>query len=772
MKITPHRCMPAAALLMFAAATGAPAQPAASTQPAATQPAPATQPSAEATGSGTVLPGGKVLLNFRNASLDAVLAFLSEAGGLTVINDIKLEGRVNVLNRQPMTIEEAIDVLNTILKDRNYAAVRKGKTLRVVALDMAKKATIPVRTGNDPKDIADTDEVITQVIPVRFADAKQLKTDLAPLIPSYADLSSNVSTNTLILTDTSSNIRRVVEIIRALDTSVSTVSRVKVFSLKYANATSAARLIQEVFKQDTTTTGTQNNNRGGFARFFGGGGGPFGGGGAGGAQASSEEGGKPQNKVTASADDRTNTLVVSAPIDVMPVIEQVLKEIDANPAQDQAVFTYFLRNAQATNIQNVINNLFNTSGTGGRTTTGTTGTNNRNTNTNTNTGRTGNTAGGGGINTGINLGTFGGGAGAGNTNTNRTGMNTTVSAGMPRLSAGASQTAAELAGQVYAVADADTNSVLIMTGSSNFERVKKLLAELDRAVPQVLIKVLLAEVSHNDDKDIGVEFSAINLQGTGKTTAFTDFGVATNTPGGLMLRLIEKDVTASISALQKVGKLDVLSRPYILASDNQTASIIVGQTVPFITNSRTTDTGGTVNTIQYQDIGIILNVTPHINPDGLVIMDVGPEISSISDQTVPISETVNASVFNKRSAQTRIAIADGQTIVIGGLMQDQKTQSTQKVPLLGEIPGLGLLFQRNINKVNKTELLIFLTPHVASDPNRLQTMTEDEKKGPVLVPKAVAPGVYEEHIRGLERGGVHSTTQPATQPAAGGAGEK
>src|SRR5206468_3714486 len=120
----------------------------------------------------------------------------------TVINDAKIEGRINVINRQPISIAEALTVLNTVLKDRGFAAVRRGKTLRIVTLDDAKKNTIPVQKGNDPKAIAETDEVITQVIPVRFADAVQLKKDLSPLVPGYADLSANASTNTLILTDT------------------------------------------------------------------------------------------------------------------------------------------------------------------------------------------------------------------------------------------------------------------------------------------------------------------------------------------------------------------------------------------------------------------------------------------------------------------------------------------------------------------------------------------------------------------------------------------
>jgi general secretion pathway protein D len=185
--------------------------------------------------------------------------------------------------------------------------------------------------------------------------------------------------------------------------------------------------------------------------------------------------------------------------------------------------------------------------------------------------------------------------------------------------------------------------------------------------------------------------------------------------------------------------------------------------VPYITYSQLTDTGQTNNSIAYTDIGIILNVTPHINPDGLVVMDVGPEISSIdTSTTVPISSTVNATVFTKRSAQTRVAIKDGQTIVIGGLMQDQKNSVVNQVPLLGDIPFLGELFKRTTTTTSKTELLIFLTPHVAREPDRLGAMSAQEQQGAIITPKAVGPGVFDEHLKGLQRGADPQATQPST----------
>jgi general secretion pathway protein D len=267
-----------------------------------------------------------------------------------------------------------------------------------------------------------------------------------------------------------------------------------------------------------------------------------------------------------------------------------------------------------------------------------------------------------------------------------------------------------------------------MTSPKNYEKIRAIIEELDAPVPQVLIKVLLVEITTNDNFDLGAEFSVLNMRNSGGSTITgTDFIGSTETDG-LITRTIEGDLDFTIRALQEVGKLNVLSRPYILTSNNQKATITVGQEVPFITDTRVTETGQTINTIKYQDIGIILSVTPTINPDGLVIMDVKPEISTTTAETVPISEKVSAAVFAKRSADSRVAILNGQTIVIGGLMQDQETDSVKKVPLLGDIPYLGELFKRTTKKKEKTELLIFLTPQVASGDMALQGISENEKK--------------------------------------------
>ncbi len=261
-------------------------------------------------------------LNFKDASLHSVLEYLSAAAGLVVVETVPVESRITVISLQPLSIDETVALLNTALKEKGYAAVRTGRTLKIMSLADAKKAAIPVTSGGIAERIEPSDQIVTHIIPVQFADVTQLKTNLTPLLPSYADLQANTALNALILTATQTNVRHIVEVVHTLDTQGASVSDIKVFQLQYASATSAATLITNMFKADASATGggPRFGTGGGGGRGGGpGGGGPGGGGpGAfmatllGGGGGATETATARQPKVTAQADDRTNSLVVSA----------------------------------------------------------------------------------------------------------------------------------------------------------------------------------------------------------------------------------------------------------------------------------------------------------------------------------------------------------------------------------------------------------------------------------------------------------------------------
>lgn len=305
---------------------------------------------------------------------------------------------------------------------------------------------------------------------------------------------------------------------------------------------------------------------------------------------------------------------------------------------------------------------------------------------------------------------------------------------------------ATMVGDAIITSDPETRRLIVITDDDTNEQIKSVIASLDQPKPQVLINVVFLQVTHGDDLNLGVDahYKRAGVD-DGKGIVQTLFGTSALTTGAFY-RLSHANIDATINALAVFGKTEILSRPSILARSSQQATITVGQEVPFITNSRVTDTGQTVNTVQYQDIGIILRVTPYITQDGMVEMIVSPEISSVSDRTVAISDTVRTPLIDKRSADTVVVTPDNKTVVIGGLISTTTTDSDSKVPLLGDIPLLGMAFKRKVKTDTKQELLIFMTPHVVKRPNDLVQLTEDERGKLEMAPKTFEKKEVEKYL--------------------------
>lgn len=309
---------------------------------------------------GTVFGDKTLRLNFRGASLETVLNYLSEAAGFIIILDTEVRGKVDVWSSQLVSQDEALNILNSALNRNGYATIRNGRTLTIVTKDEAKKRDLPVKSGNNPLDIPKNDEMVTQIIPVRFINAAQLTKDLQPLLPDKATMTANDSGNALVITDTQINIRRYAEIVRAIDTSISSISSVKVFQMRYSDAKELAAVLKDLFPaQDTTTRNTGGGfGRGGFGGGFPGAGGGGAGGGGGNGSSSSSNGRPNASRVIAAADERSNSLVVSAPDDVMPTIEDIVKNVDT-PVEDITELRVFhLRNADPVEMAAVLSDLF------------------------------------------------------------------------------------------------------------------------------------------------------------------------------------------------------------------------------------------------------------------------------------------------------------------------------------------------------------------------------------------------------------------------------
>lgn len=291
-------------------------------------------------------------LNFRGAPLDMVLNYLSDAAGFIIVPETDIHGKVDVWSNQPLTKDEAVDLLNKVLANEGYAVLRDGRTLTIVTQAEAKKRDIPVKTGYEPANIPKDQQIVTQIIPVRFINAVQLAKDLQPLMPTQTTMTANEGGNALVITDTQQNIHRLAEIIKALDTTVSSLSSVRVFPLKYADAKTVADMIKEVFASSDTSSNSGRGGRGQF-RF-----GPFGPQGGGDNNTANSSGRPGASKVVATSDDRSNSLVVSAPDDLMPTIEQLVASVDTNVEDVTEIRVFRLKNADPQETADLLTSLF------------------------------------------------------------------------------------------------------------------------------------------------------------------------------------------------------------------------------------------------------------------------------------------------------------------------------------------------------------------------------------------------------------------------------
>ena len=323
-------------------------------------------------------------------------------------------------------------------------------------------------------------------------------------------------------------------------------------------------------------------------------------------------------------------------------------------------------------------------------------------------------------------------------------------------------------GDAYFSIDPETHRVVYIADEETARYISQVLTNLDRPKPQVLIKVVFVEVTYNNASDIGLEggWGRQNMNGTiQNASAVNGFGlsglssvVATNfnqfgqpissfspvspmtQQGAGLYQILGQDYQVTLRAIAQAGRAKILSRPSILARNNQPATINVGQYVPLITSVSYNPLNGTpINAITYTTIGVTLQVTPFITADGLVQMMVSPSISSLDPTiTVPIAQGVNAPVIDNRSADTVVVTADGETVIIGGLMESDKSTTDTKIPFLGDIPVLGNLFKRRQKSDAQTELLIFLTPYIVQNPTELAALSARERA------KADAPKAFKE----------------------------
>jgi type II secretion system protein D len=363
-------------------------------------------------------------------------------------------------------------------------------------------------------------------------------------------------------------------------------------------------------------------------------------------------GSEEQTALNVSVDPRTNTLLVGGTEHYVALVQQIIETLDSSEALERKTEVYRLKNAQAAEVGTAIRSFLD----------------------------------------------------------QERQRVTQV------LGADAVGTAQRLLEREVAIVPEQVSNTLLLSASPRyFDQIHQIIEELDQAQSQVLIQVLLAEVTLDSNRDLGFEWSFTKNLGNGWNVGTgTDFGIPTQMKnfGGYSALVTGNNMQFLMRALENDGRVEVLSRPQILTADNKVASINIGQRVPIITGSSTTPQGGQINTFDYRDVGVNLTVTPRITGEGFVKIDVGATNSSLSSSSVEINDKATVPIINERRASTTVTVQSGQTVVIGGLIGTVDDVRRKKTPFLGDIPGVGFFFRSSSKKSERRELLIMLTPQV------------------------------------------------------------
>ncbi|MES2354180.1 MAG: type II secretion system secretin GspD [Pseudomonadota bacterium] len=625
-----------------------------------------------------------VTLNFVNADIQSVIKTVGMITGKNFLIDPRVNGTVNIVSNGPVAKNLVYPTLLSALRLQGFSAVEQNGFVKIIPEADAKlNYTIttdkPIKGGGD--------RIVTQVYQLQYENAAQLLPVLRPLISPNNVIAAYPATNTLVITDYAENVRRINQIIQSIDQP--NQGEIYTIPLKYASAVDVSQLLNRLMPET--------------------------------AQAPGQPGTTP--KLVFTVDTRTNSLFIRSDNPAYVHRIRVLAEqMDTPAAAGGNIHVIYLRNAEATKVADTLRALLS-----GQPTTSTTP---------------------------QNLQQAAAGAPASGTG-GAPGASAAPSFGNTSSAAAAQPTASSI--QAYP----STNSLVIVASDPVYNSLRTVIDKLDARRAQVFVEALIVEVTSSKAAEFGIQWQ--DLTGVSKTgsniiggtnfsagslgtapTSTSIIGAAANiaTVGaGLNIGIVKGSVSINGQQFLNLGVLaralendqaaNILSTPNILTLDNEEATIIVGQNVPFITGSYSQTSSGTsgssaanpFQTIDRKDVGLTLKVKPQIAEGGSIKLQLYQEVSSVTTDAARF-QTADI-ITNKRSVQSTVLVDDSQIIVIGGLVQDEVNTSKSGIPVLGSIPILGNLFRSETRNRTKTNLMIFLRPHVLREDKSSAQITED-----------------------------------------------
>jgi general secretion pathway protein D len=607
-----------------------------------------------------------VSIDFNNVDIHLFIKFMSELTGTNFVVDPNVKGKVTIISPARISLDEAYRVFESVLEVNGFTTVSAGEIVKILPAPEAR--TRNIQTLLEQEKAGPEDKVVTQLIPLKYADPEEIKRLFTPLVSKNSVILGYPPANTLIITDVQSNIQRLMKIIRQID-QPGAGQKIEVVSLNHADAAKLVTLLTNLFK----TTAPARPQQAGAAA---------------------------EKQPVIVADERTSTIVMLASEVDIARIKNLIEKIDkVTPRGKGKINVYYCEHANAEDLAKVLSEIPSQQASTG-------------------------------------AAAIGGAGGAGATTATQRGP------------------AAVVMGKVQINADKATNSLIIMADKEDYEVVEAVIKKLDIPRSMVYIESLIMEVNATKGLDLGVQwqlFDRTNVDNNsvlygGKFSSTAGVlnpltaigtglavGVLTEpfTFGGITL----SNISAIVNAIKTDDNFRILSTPQILTTDNEEARITVGENRPFQTRSTTDVSGGTYESFEYRDVGKILKITPHVSEGRNVRLKLSLEVTSL-DRLATVATTATRPVTQKRTVDTTVLVQDNHTVVIGGLIDDNRSSNESKVPGLGDIPILGWLFKTQSDANQKTNLYVFLTPRVIKNPNEADRLLSEKKDQPTAMPEA------------------------------------
>ncbi len=628
------------------------------------------------------LPAELVSLDFADVELPVVVDTISRMTGYNFIYDDRVRGRVTIVSPTQVTVEQAFAVFESVLKVKGFSLVLgPGDTYKILPIRDIKESSVD--TIKDDRPSPNRDRFVTRLVPLQFIDAEAITETIKPLISKDASLVAYEPTNTIIVTDSESNIRRLLSILAALDVE-SYRRELAVIKVEYADANTLAEQLSEIYGAEVASPSgggeTAAQRRARARRRT-----------ASNAATPDSDGGPVGPTVRILPDERTNSLLVLASRQQLADIRGLIDKLDIQVRGEGRIQVYYLRHADAEELAETLNSLVGSSG--------------------------------------------GGSASRSST------LVGSASNGVQNIRS----VVTPLEDGITVTADPATNALVIKASKEGYETLKQVIEKLDVSRPQVLVEALIVEVDVTDDLTLGFDFAyrfvngdidllvstgAAVVPGTGLAAAAASN--AFDNPADAFDPSADPSSDGSslgigMQATASDKDVNIVSAPHILTSDNEEAEIIIGDNIPIITGRTDAATGGNnlsqaVN-VERQDVGVTLRVTPQISEGDTLRLNIFQEITEVSpNPAVGDPDEVGVALSNRKIENT-VVVNDGETVAIGGLIDESYTETENGVPFLRDIPYLGWLFKTRSEALRKTNLLIFLTPHIIRNADDLERET-------------------------------------------------